>query len=130
LRIELPKGKALGAIHNYVSAIRKYYRMKRVYLNTKHVNEYLPEFRKSKKDRDYTYEEIHRLLDIADERMRTIILLLASTRIRIGAIPSLRLRNVEKVSDLDIYKKQFMKTHMMNIQHSAHLNVLRQYTNI
>ena len=33
------------------------------------------------------HEEIHRLLDIADERMRTVILLLASTGMRIGAIP-------------------------------------------
>ena len=36
-------------------------------LDTKHIHGYLPEFRKSKKDRAYTYEEIHRLLDIADE---------------------------------------------------------------
>jgi len=98
------QGKGFSAIHNYVSAICKYYRTKRVYLNTKHINEYLPEFRRSKKDRPYTYEEIHRLLDIADERMRTMILLLASTGIRIGAIPGLRLRNIEKVSELDIYK--------------------------
>jgi len=98
------QGKGFSAIHNYVSAICKYYRTKRVYLNAKHMNEYLPEFKKSKKDRPYTYEEIHRLLDVADERMRTIILLLASTGMRIGAIPGLRLRNIEKVSELDIYK--------------------------
>ena len=70
----------------------------------KESGKYLPEFKKSKKDRPYTYEEIHRLLDIADERMRTIILLLASTGMRIGAIPSLRLRNLEKIPELGIYK--------------------------
>ena len=98
------QGKGFSAIHNYVSAISKYYRTKRVYLNTKHVNEYLPEFRRSKKDRPYSYEEIHRLLDISDERMRTLILLMASTGMRIGAIPGLKLRNVEIVPELDIYK--------------------------
>jgi hypothetical protein len=39
--------------------------------------------------------------------MRTVILLLSSTGVRIGAIPSLRLRNIEKVmtdSGLSIYK--------------------------
>jgi integrase len=91
------EGKSFRAIYNYVSAICKYYRMKRVSLDTKHIREYLPEFKKSKKDRPYEYEEIRRLLDIADERMRTVILLLASTGMRIGAIPGLRLRNIEKV---------------------------------
>jgi len=82
--------------------------MNDVFLNTNKINQYLPEFRKSKKDRGYTYAEIQRLLDIVDERNRTIILLLASTGMRIGAIPGLRLRNIEKVesaySDNGIYK--------------------------
>jgi integrase len=91
------EGKSFRAIYNYVSAICKFYRMNRVSLDTKHIREYLPEFKKSKKDRSYEYEEIRRLLDIADERMRTVILLLASTGMRIGAVPGLRLRNIEKV---------------------------------
>lgn len=91
------EGKSFRAIYNYVSAICKYYRMNRVSLDTKHIREYLPEFKRSKKDRPYEYEEIRRLLDIADERMRTVVLLLASTGMRIGAIPGLRLRNIEKV---------------------------------
>lgn len=101
------EGKSFRAIYNYVSAICKYYRMNRVSLDTKHIREYLPEFKKSKKDRPYEYEDIRRLLDIADERMRTVVLLLASTGMRIGAIPGLRLRNIEKVSTdsgLAIYK--------------------------
>lgn len=91
-------GKAFTAIHNYVSAICKFYKVSDVILNTDKINQYLPEFRKSKKDRAYTHEEIHRLLDIADERMRAIVLLLASTGMRVGAIPDLRLRNTEKIS--------------------------------
>ena len=101
------EGKSFRAIYNYVSAICRYYRMNRVSLDTRHIREYLPEFKKSKKDRPYEYEEIRRLLDIADERMRTVVLLLASTGMRIGAIPGLRLRNIEKVSTdsgLTIYK--------------------------
>lgn len=101
------EGKGFAAIHNYVSAICKYYKITDVVLNTNKINQFLPEFRKSKKDRAYTHAEIQRLLDIADERYRTIILLLASTGCRIGALPSLRLRNIEKVSTdsgLGIYK--------------------------
>ena len=91
------EGMSFSAIYNYVSAICKYYRMNRVSLDTKHIREYLPEYKKPKKDRAYQHEEIRRLLDIADERMRTVVLLLASTGMRIGAIPDLRLRNIEKV---------------------------------
>jgi len=102
------QGKSFAAIHNYVSAICKYYRKNRVSLDTKHIREYLPEFRKSKKDRAYTHEEIQSLLDIADERFRAVILLLASTGMRIGAIPDLRLKNIEKISinstENEIYK--------------------------
>jgi integrase len=91
-------GKGFAAIHNYISAICKFYKVIEVILNTDKINQYLPEFRKSKKTRAYTHEEIQRLLEIADERMRCIILLLASSGMRVGAIPDLRLRNIEKVS--------------------------------
>jgi integrase len=91
------KGMAFVAIRNYVAAVCKYYRMNDVILNTNKINQYLPEFRKSKKDRAYRYEEIHRLLDVADERTRAIILLLASSGMRVGGIPGLRLRNLERV---------------------------------
>jgi len=100
------QGKGFSAISNYVSAICKYYKMNDFVLNTNKIHQYLPEFRKLKKDRAYRYEEIHRLVDVADERMRAIIFLLASTGMRVGAIPSLRLRNLEKVESeyYDIYK--------------------------
>jgi integrase len=92
------EGKGYSGIKNYVSAICKYYKVKDVYLNTNKISQFLPEFKKSKKDRPYRYEEIQKLLEIADERMRVVILMLASTGMRIGAIPDLRLGNIEQVS--------------------------------
>jgi len=103
------EGKGFTAIHNYVSAIFKFYKIRDLVLNTDKIKQYLPEFRKSKKNKAYTHEEIQSLLDISDERMRCIILLLASSGIRVGAIPDLRLRNIQKVStesgfDIHIHK--------------------------
>ena len=103
------EGKGYSGIKNYVSAISKYYKVKDVYLNTNKISQFLPEFKKSKKDRPYRYEEIQKLLEIADERMRVVILILASTGMRIGAIPDLRLGNIEQVptesgSELPIHK--------------------------
>ena len=63
--------------------------------------------------------------------MRAIIFLLASTAMRVGAIPSLRLRNLEKIeSEYDIYKITVYKVIVNNTLLFAHLNVPEQLTNI
>ena len=91
------ESKSYAAIHNYVSAIFAFYKINDIVLNIDKICRFMPEKKKSNKDRAYTHQEILQFLDVADERMKVVILLLASTGIRIGAIPSLRLRNLEKV---------------------------------
>lgn len=53
----------------------------------------MPPQRRIRKDRAYTHEEISKLLEVAELRMRVVILLLASSGVRLGAIPLLKLRN-------------------------------------
>ena len=77
-----------------------FYKINDVVLNTTKIGKFLPEERKTKKDRGYTHTEIHQLLDFVDERYRVIILVLASTGIRIGALPVLRLKHLEKIDSL------------------------------
>ena len=50
--------------------------------------------KKNKKDRPYTYFEISKMLEKADQRGRIAILLMSSAGIRVGAIPFLRIRKV------------------------------------
>ena len=97
------QGLGFSAVSNYVKAILAFYKINDVVLNTDKISKFLPEYRKLKKDRAYTHQEIHRLLDFADERLRAIIYILASTGIRIGAFPGLRLRNLED-NKLTIYE--------------------------
>ena len=78
-------------------AILAFYKINDIVLNINKISRFMPDKRKSNKDRGYLHEEIHKLLDVADERMRTVILLLSSSGMRIGAIPSIRLRNIEKI---------------------------------
>jgi integrase len=87
------EGKSHGAIHNYVSMILSFYKINDVILNATKISRFMPEQRKVKKDRGYTHEEISKMLEIADERMRVVILLLASAGMRIGAIPSTMNKN-------------------------------------
>jgi integrase len=85
------RGLGFSAISNYLKPILAFYKINDVVLNTDKISKFLPEYRKLKKDRAYTREEIHKLLDMADERIKTVIYILASSGIRIGALPSLRL---------------------------------------
>ena len=87
-----------------LAALKKFYEMNDVILNWKKVSSYLGENTKRFKDRAYTTEEIQQLLTKADERMRVVILLLASTGIRIGAIPDLKLKHLTKIENFDLYQ--------------------------
>jgi integrase len=51
------------------------------------------------RDRGYTHEEIKKILDFVDQRIKTAILILASTGMRIGALRTLRVGDLEKVND-------------------------------
>jgi integrase len=95
--ILLKKNKSYAAIHNYVSAIIAFYKINDIVLNIDKINRFMPDKRKANKDRSYLHEEIHKLLDVADERMKAVVLLLASTGMRIGAVPNLRLRSLVKI---------------------------------
>ena len=52
------------------------------------------------KDEPYTQKEIQRILEYADERAKGAFTLLASTGCRIGALPSMKIGDLEKVDNL------------------------------
>lgn len=87
-------GKGYSTIHNYAAAVLAFYKINDIILNIDKINRFIPPARKVRNDRAYTHEEILKLLEIADERVKTIILLMVSGGIRQGAIPSLRLRHL------------------------------------
>jgi site-specific recombinase XerD len=76
--------------------------MNDVPLNKKKINMFKGEFSRRVSDIAYMYEEIKKLLDISDLRMKSIIFLMASSGVRIDSLPLLKLRNLEKIDS--IYK--------------------------
>jgi integrase len=88
-------GKGYSTIHNYAASVLAFYKINDVTLNISKINKFIPVVQKVRKDRAYTHEEISKLLEIADERGRVMILLMASSGIRVGALRLLRLRNIE-----------------------------------
>jgi integrase len=57
-----------STIDLYSSAVIQFYLINDIQLNVKKINRYLGEYTKSVKDRAYTTEEIHKLLEFCDER--------------------------------------------------------------
>ena len=93
-----------ASVSQRLAALKKFYEMNDVTLNWKKVSNYLGENTRIFKDRAYTTEEIQQVLSKADERMRVVILLLASTGMRVGAIPDLKLKHLTKIEQFNLYQ--------------------------
>jgi hypothetical protein len=88
-----------------MAIIRKFYDTNDIDLKWKKIKSYVGEARNknSRKDRPYTHIEV-KMLEKTDQRGRIVILLMSSSGIRIGALSSTKLRNLEKIENYNIYK--------------------------
>jgi integrase len=81
-----------------LAAIVAFYSINDVTLNRKKLGKFLGPQQRQVKDRPYTLEEISRMLNVSDERMKVIVLLLASTGMRIGGIAALKISSLQKIA--------------------------------
>jgi len=91
------KGLSSNSIHTMLYAIYHLYEMNDITLNKKKINMFIGEATLGQLDRAYTHEEIKKILDVSDLRMKVIVLLMASAGLRVGAISELKLKNLEKI---------------------------------
>jgi integrase len=100
------KEKQLSAatVSMYLAAVRKFYDMNDIGLHWKKIHSFKDEPNKRVEDRPYTHSEIATLIKDASRRNRAIILLMASAGLRVGAIPSLRFKDLEPIDKYGIYK--------------------------
>jgi integrase len=87
----------------YLAAVMTFYDLNDVALSKKKIYRYLGEEERPIENRGYTSEEIAKMLEVCDERARAIILLLASTGVRIRAIIDLILEDLVIISDYYLY---------------------------
>ena len=88
----------------YLVAVITYYDLNDVALSKKKIYRYLGEEERPIENRGYTTEEIAKMLEICDERTRAIVLVLASTGIRIRAIIELKVEDLVMVPDYHLYQ--------------------------
>jgi integrase len=91
-----------NSISTRLNAIYHFYDMNDVTLNKKKLKMFKGEYTRKVVDRAYIHEDIKKILDVSDLRAKTIVLLMASSGLRIGSLPDIRIRNLEKVNK--VYK--------------------------
>ena len=90
-------GVTYGTRHTYMCALIMFYEINDIIIRKKKISRFLgEESTRKNKDRAYTIEEIRKLLDHASIRDKALVLLLASTGMRIGAIENLMLKHLAK----------------------------------
>jgi integrase len=93
-----------AAVSTYLAAINKFYSMNDVTLNWKKINSYQGERIKVAEDRPYIHSEIQTLIQNTTPRNRSIILLMSSAGLRLGALPFLRIKDLKPLDKYNIYK--------------------------
>jgi integrase len=100
------KKLAHNSIKSILAPVLHFFEMNDIVLNRHKIGKFVPADENSREDRCYTYEEIAKLLEAADERFKVVILLMASTGMRIGAIPGLEIGHISQISSYKLYKIQ------------------------
>ena len=87
-----------------IAAIAHFFEMNDVDLRWKKLKKFKGKFRNIIEDKPYTREQIKKLIDRAVLRDKATIALMASSGMRRGALPHLRLRDMEHIEKYDILK--------------------------
>ena len=96
--------KSYSFLNLAFSVLKHFYVMNDIRINKEKISKFMGESGRKNMDRGYTYDEIKKMLDVADLRMKTIVLLMASTGMRIGAVPDLKLKHLKELTKEKIYK--------------------------
>ena len=101
------KGKARNTIALHVAAIIHFFvEMNDIVLNKRKITRFIPPDKSDHRDKAYRVEEIGAILDsgFCDERTRTMVLLMASTGMRLGALPGLCVGHLTYLPEHKLYK--------------------------
>jgi hypothetical protein len=88
---------AIATIRNYYKPIKLFCDMNNILLNWKLISKGLPKGNQIAKDRSPTREEILKLIEFKDLRMRPIILTIISSGIRIGAWDTMQWKHITPI---------------------------------
>lgn len=112
IHLKQDKKRSQGTISAYVSAIRHFYDMNDTELHWKKIAKFKGRQRSVVEDKPYTRQQIKTLLDGAMLRDRCMILLMCSAGLRRGALPGLRIKDLQKIDKYNLYKINVYKNEL------------------
>jgi integrase len=99
---------SVNTIKHYLGGVKSFLEFNEIVLPWKKIAKFYPDD-VTNSYRSYTKEEIKKLLSVADPRDRCIILLMASSGIRVGAIQTLKLKSIRRLDNgtglLTVYRE-------------------------
>ena len=100
----MQKGEiAESTIPNYFKAIKLFCVMNDIIVNWQKLNKGIPRGNSAAEDRAPTIDEIQKLMEYPDRRIRPIVLILLSSGIRVGAFETLRWKHINPITDENGY---------------------------
>lgn len=78
--------------------------MNNIRINDRKIAKFLGESGRKNTDRGYNHAEIKKLLDVSDLRMKSVILLMASSGMRVGPVTDLKLKHLEEIPNEKTFK--------------------------
>jgi integrase len=93
-----------ASVATYTTGLTHFFEMNDVSLNWKKLKKFKAKFRTVTEDRPYSREEIGKLIANASLRNKIMILLMASSGMRRGALCGLRLKDMQKIDSYNIFK--------------------------
>jgi integrase len=108
MRDNVEKRYSRSTVNTNVSAILYFLENNDIELNRRKLRRYYPSDESTNDDRSYTVKEIQRILSVCDLREKAMILLMASTGVRIGSLCSMQICDLIPVelNQVNLYKVQ------------------------
>lgn len=85
-----------ATISTFLSVITHFFQINDVMINAKKLKKFRGENVAKFEYKSYTHEEIGQLLSLMDERGKAAVLLMASSGMRVGALPEIKLKHLKK----------------------------------
>ena len=97
MRDDVEKRYSRSTVNTNVAAILYFLESNDIELNKRKLRRYYPSDESTNDDRPYTREEIAKILSVCDLREKAMILLMASSGVRIGALCSMQISDLTEV---------------------------------